>query len=217
MVLHFFNLSPCNAQKITFSSDFVIARVQYRGGGDWYNDPSCLPNLCRFLKENTAIDAVPEERKILLLDETLFSYPVLFLTGHGRIVFSEEEASRLRAYLLHGGFLYADDDYGMDSYFRAAMKTVFPERDFSELPFSHGIFSIHFAFPGGLPKIHEHNNKPPQGFGLFDDRKRLMVFYTFETNLSDGWTDPQVHRDPEEKRQEAFRMGTNIVIWALTH
>lgn len=217
IVLDSFILYPCNAQKILNSSSLVIARVHYRGGGDWYNDPSSLPNLCRYLKEKTTIDAIPEEAKVSLLDETLFSYPFLYLTGHGRIVFSEEEASRLRSYLLHGGFLYADDDYGMDSYFRTTMKTVFPDRDFVELPFSHGIYNIQYPFPEGLPKIHEHNNKPPRGLGLFDEANRLMVFYTFETNISDGWADPEIHQDPEEKRLEAFRMGTNIVVWALTH
>lgn len=194
-----------------------IARVKYRGGGDWYNDPSCIPNLCRFLRENLRIDVSVEEAQVSLLDERLFSYPILFLTGHGRIVFSKEEASRLRTYLLRGGFLYADDDYGMDSYFREAMQEVFPERKFVELPFTHGIYHIRYAFPNGLPKIHEHDNKPPQGFGLFDDKGRLMVFYTFETNISDGWADPDVHHDPEEKRIQALQMGANIVLWALLH
>lgn len=194
-----------------------IARVKYRGGGDWYNDPSCIPNLCRFLRENLRIDVALEEAQVDILDERLFSYPILFLTGHGRIAFSKEEASRLRTYLLRGGFLYADDDYGMDSYFREAMRQVFPEREFVELPFTHGIYHIRYAFPNGLPKIHEHDNKPPQGFGLFDDHGRLMVFYTFETNISDGWADPEVHHDPEEKRLQALQMGANIVIWALLH
>jgi hypothetical protein len=208
---------PLNSHQEEKTGRWSIARVHYRGGGDWYADPVCLPNLCRFICENTTLQISEERTEVLLLDDRIFTFPLLFLTGHGRIVFSQEEASRLREYLLHGGFLYADDDYGMDSYFRVAMKSVFPNRELIELPFSHGIFNIHFSFPDGLPKIHEHNNKPPQGFGLFDDNGRLMVFYTFETNISDGWADPQTYMDPEDKRQAAFRMGTNIVVWALTH
>ncbi len=194
----------------------VVARVHYRGGGDWYNDPSAIPNLCRFIRENTTLDMTDERVDVTLLDEDLFSHPILFITGHGQIVFNPEEAARLRTYLLRGGFLLADDDYGMDASFRQAMKTVFPDRDLVELPFSHGIYRVHFPFPDGLPKIHEHDNQPPRGLGIFDDRGRLMVFYAFESNLSDGWTDSGVHHDPEDKREEALRMGANIVIWALT-
>ena len=137
------------------------------------------------------------------------------MTGHGRILLSDEEISQLRMYLLRGGFLYADDDYGMDKSFREVMKKVFPDKPLLELPFSHDIYRIHYRFDNGLPKIHEHDEKPPQGFGIFDDAGRLMVFYTFETNLSDGWADPNVHNDPPEKREAALRMGTNIVVWAL--
>ena len=194
----------------------VVARVHYRGGGDWYNDPSCVPNLCRFIRENTTLDMTDDRVDVTLLDEDLFSYPILFITGHGQITFSPEEAARLRTYLLAGGFLLADDDYGMDASFRQAMKAVFPDRDLAELPFSHGIYHVHFPFPDGLPKIHEHDNQPPMGLGIPDDRGRLMVFYVFESNLSDGWTDPGVHHDPEDKREEALKMGANIVIWALT-
>jgi hypothetical protein len=197
------------------SGSFMIARVKYSGGGDWYNDPSAIPNLCRFLRNETGIDVSIEEAKVSLLDERLFSHPILFLTGHGQISFSDEEADKLRIYLQNGGFLYTDDDYGLDAAFRNAMKKVFPDREFVELPFSHGIYRIHFIFEHGLPKIHEHDNKPPQGFGLFDDRGRLMVFYTYETNLSDGWADPMVHGDPPEKRRRALEMGANIIIWAL--
>ncbi len=193
-----------------------MARVHYRGGGDWYNDPSSIPNLCRFIREKTTLDMPDERVDVTLLDEDLFSYPILFITGHGQIVFSPEEAARLRTYLLRGGFLFVDDDYGMDASFRQAMKAVFPDRDLAELPFSHGIYQVHFPFSDGLPKIHEHDNQPPSGLGIFDDRGRLMVFYAFESNLSDGWADPGVHHDPEEKREEALKMGANIVIWALT-
>jgi hypothetical protein len=208
-------LTLASAQMKNDSSAFMMARVKYRGGGDWYNDPTSVPNLCHYLKTHTLVDVADEEAQVALTDESLFSYPILFITGHGRILLSEEEASRLRMYLLRGGFLYADDDYGMDASFREAMKKVFPDRPIVELPFSHGIYTVHFRFPNGLPKIHEHDNKVPQGFGIFDDSGRLMMFYTYETNLSDGWADPQVHGDPPEKREAALRMGVNIVLWAL--
>ncbi|MBN2031043.1 DUF4159 domain-containing protein [bacterium] len=203
------------AQGNTESSSLVIARVKYQGGGDWYNDPSAIPNLCAFVRVNTHVDIAQEEAQVSLTDEKLFSYPFLFLTGHGQLSLSDEESIRLRTYLLHGGFLYTDDDYGLDETFRKAMKKVFPSREMVELPFSHGIYSIHYRFDNGLPKIHEHDNKPPQGFGIFDDDGRLMVFYTYETNISDGWVDPDVYEDPPEKRDAALKMGTNILIWAL--
>jgi hypothetical protein len=199
------------------NSVLTLARVKYDGGGDWYNDPSAIPNLCDFIQKETNIDINTEEAKISILDESLFIYPILFLTGHGKIALSDEEAERLRNYLLQGGFLYADDDYGLDSYFRKMMQQVFPDRPFVELPFSHGIYHVHFQFDHGLPKIHEHDNKPPQGFGILDDRNRLMVFYTYETNISDGWVDPQVYEDPPEKREDALRMGLNIIVYALMH
>ena len=151
------------------------------------------------------------------MDESFFSYPILFMTGHGRISMTDRESENLRRYLLSGGFLYADDDYGMDPYFRQIMTKVFPERKLTELPFSHGIYSVHFRFDHGLPKIHEHDNKSPRGYGLFDDQGRLMVFYTIETNISDGWADPDVHNDPPEKRRQALEMGTNIILWPLMH
>lgn len=212
------DLSPdLTAQENELTSDVTIARLKYSGGGDWYNDPSAIPNLCRFIRKYTRIAISEQEGKVSLLDESLFSYPILFMTGHGKIGLSEEETARLRDYLIHGGFLFADDDYGMDKYFRETMSKVFPNRPLMELPFSHGIYHIHFSFPNGLPKIHEHNNKPPQGFGIFDDSGRLMVFYCYESNISDGWTDARVHNDPEEKRQAALRMGLNIIVWALLH
>jgi hypothetical protein len=210
-------LASLHAQVTEESSEWAIARIKYRGGGDWYNDPSAIPNLCRYLKTHAGVDVAEEEAKVDLTDESLFSHPILFLTGHGRIQLSDEEASRLRLYLIRGGFLYADDDYGMDKSFREAMKKVFPGRPIVELPFSHGIYHIHYKFDNGLPKIHEHDEKPPQGFGIFDDDGRLMVFYTYETNLSDGWADPRVHNDPPEKREAALRMGVNIMVWALLH
>lgn len=209
------SLTMAFAQENQESSLLVIARVKYQGGGDWYNDPSAIPNLCAFVRRNTHVDISLEEAQVSLTDEKLFSYPFLFLTGHGQLSLSDEESTQLRNYLLHGGFLYADDDYGLDETFRKAMKKVFPKRELIELPFSHGIYSIHFRFDNGLPKIHEHDNKPPQGFGIFDDEGRLMVYYTYETNISDGWVDPEIYEDPPEKREAALKMGTNILIWSL--
>ncbi|MDQ7054946.1 MAG: DUF4159 domain-containing protein [candidate division KSB1 bacterium] len=208
-------LPDAHAQDAWNNSRFVIARIKYRGGGDWYNDPSIIPNMLRFLNANTHLRCAIEERHVELMDDALFTYPIVFLTGHGRIRFSDEEAARLRLYLTGGGFLYADDDYGMDQYFRAEMKKVFPEKRWVELPFKHDIFHILYKFPNGVPKIHEHDGGPGKAYGLFHEG-RMVVFYTFNTNISDGWADPDVHHDPEEVRQKAFQMGANIILYALT-
>ncbi len=196
-------------------SQFRIARLKYSGGGDWYNDPSAEVNLLKFVGQQTAIDVDPRYEFVDLSSEKLFSYPFLFMTGHGNVVFSDDEVQRLRTYLSSGGFLYTDDDYGMDRAFRREMKRVFPDQDLVELPFSFGLYHCHFEFPGGPPKTHKHDEKPPQGFGLFY-QGRLVVYYTYESNPSDGWADPEVHGDPDSVRQEALRFGTNIVVWALT-
>ena len=213
----FFCFSDGWTQDRNGSSAMVVARVKYGGGGDWYNDPSAIPNLCRYIKSHTRVDVSEEDVHVTLTDERLFSYPILFLTGHGRIALTDAETAALRSYLMGGGFLYADDDYGMDPFFRDMMKKVFPERSLVELPFSYGLYRIHYRFENGLPKIHEHDDKPPQGLGIFDDSGRLMVFYTYETNISDGWADPQVHEDPQERREAALKLGVNIVLWALLH
>jgi hypothetical protein len=201
---------PANASSVK------MARVKYNGGGDWYNDQSADINLMKFVKQNTNINCSPVYEFVDLASDNIFLYPILFLTGHGTVNFSDAEVRNLRAYLQNGGFLYIDDDYGLDASIRKEMKKVLPEQQFVELPFSHGIYSCHFKFPNGLPKIHEHDNKPPQGFGLFHEGK-LCVFYTYETNPSDGWADPDVHNDPPEKREQALKIGTNIIVWALTH
>lgn len=195
---------------------FTVARVHYEGGGDWYSDPSSLPNLLRFVAAHTDIEVAAQEARVRLTDEELFSYPYLYLTGHGNISFSPEEVIRLRHYLESGGFLHADDNYGMDESFRREMKRVFPAKDWVELPPSHGLFHCHFDLPAGLPKIHQHDGRRAQALGLFEG-DRLVVLYTFECDLGDGWEDAQVHGDPEEKRRAALEMGTNIVVWALTH
>lgn len=197
-------------------SAIKLARVKYNGGGDWYNDPSAEPNLLKYVAEKTNIDVSPVYEYVDLASDNLFLYPLIFLTGHGNINFTKEEAKRLRVYLENGGFLYIDDDYGLDKYVRKEMKKVFPSKKFIELPFNHEIYHCHFDFPNGLPKIHKHNGKSPRGYGIFVDG-RLCVYYTYETNISDGWVDPDVHHDSEEIRELAFKMGTNIIVYALTH
>jgi len=201
---------------LLFGQELVLARIKYGGGGDWYNDPSLIPNLSREINERTSVRAEEEEAVLSLSDEELFNYPFIFLTGHGNIRLNPREIENLRTYLTSGGFLYADDDYGMDESFRREMKRVFPDKEFVELPFDHEIYHIFYDFPNGLPKIHEHDNLSPQGFGMFHEG-RLILFYTYETNISDGWVDADVYNDPPEKREAAFKMGINIVVYALTH
>ena len=195
---------------------FTIARVKYGGGGDWYSDPSSLPNLLKFIRENTNIGTDKKEVVVKPDDENLFSHPYIYITGHGNIRFTDSEIRNLRSYLLGGGFLHADDNYGMDKSFRREMKRVFPDKEFVEIPFSHRIYSCLFSFQNGLPKIHKHDGGPPRGYALFNEG-RMICFYSFDTDLGDGWEDREVHNDPEEKRVEALKMGTNIVFWALTH
>jgi hypothetical protein len=204
------------AQLIQVSSAFRIARLKYSGGGDWYNDPSAEVNLLNFVGKNTRIEVDARYEFVEIASENFYSYPLVFITGHGNISFNEIEVNGLRTYLQNGGFLYADDDYGMDNAFRREMKKVFPRQELVELPFSHGIYHCQFDFSKGPPKIHQHDEKPAQGFGLFHN-KRLVVYYTYEANPSDGWADPQAHNDPEPKRLDALKFGTNIVVWALTH
>ena len=199
------------------STKFKIARLKYSGGGDWYNDPSAEVNMMNYLKKNTSIDV--DEPKFYTADvasDEIFDYPFLLLTGHGNIDFSENEIKRLKKYIENGGFIYADDDYGMDESFRREIKKLFPNEEMKELPFNHKIYNIHYNFPKGLPKIHEHDSKPPQGFGIWY-QGRLCVYYTYETNISDGWADPREHDDPQEKRDESFRMGTNIIVYVLSN
>ncbi|MBT7423595.1 MAG: DUF4159 domain-containing protein [Candidatus Marinimicrobia bacterium] len=201
--------------KLVFAQDFSIARVHYDGGGDWYGDPSSIPNLLNFINENTSIAVNLEEVKIKLTDSDLYYYPFLYLTGHGNIRFSEDEVGILREYLKKGGFLHADDNYGMDKSFRREMKRVFPEKEWVELSYNHEIFHTFYEFPNGLPKIHEHDGKPAQGLGLFEG-ERLIVFYTYETDLGDGWEDIEVHKDPQYLHEAALKMGVNIIWFALT-
>ncbi len=193
---------------------FTIARLKYNGGGDWYNDPSAEVNLLNFIKRNTNIKVDARYRFVEISSEEIFSYPFLFITGHGNVVFAEDEVERLRLYLENGGFLYIDDDYGLDNAIRREMKKVFPTKDFIELPFNYGLYNVFYNFENGPPKTHEHDKNPPQGFGIFVEG-RLAVYYTYESNPSDGWADEMVHNDPPQKREEALKFGTNIVVWAL--
>ena len=196
------------------SAQFQLARLKYSGGGDWYNDPDILPNLAKELNSRSNIKVATDEAQVSLLDEKLFNYPFLFMTGHGNVSFSDEDVKRLRQYLELGGFLYADDDYGMDESFRREMKKVLPSSELVELGFDHPIYHQVYDFPSGLPKIHEHEEGPPHGYGMFVGG-RMAVFYTFNTNISDGWT--ASHNDPPEVREQAFRTGINIVAYFVTH
>jgi hypothetical protein len=194
---------------------FSIARLKYNGGGDWYNDPSAEVNLLNFIQQNTNIKVDARYQFVELSSEEIFSYPFIFMTGHGNVVLSEEETERLRLYLENGGFLYIDDDYGLDNAVRREMNKVFPLKDFIEIPFSYGLYDVLFSFQNGPPKTHEHDNNPPGGYGIFIG-ERLAVYYTYESNPSDGWADARVHNNPPEKRREALEFGTNIVVYFTT-
>jgi len=198
------------------SGEFEIARAKYRGGGDWYNDPSALENLISYTKSNIPIKLSNNFTDVSLGSADLHSYPFLFLTGHGNITINSAKARNVREYLQNGGFLFVDDDYGLDEYIRKAMNQVFPNEDFVEVPFNHPIYDQVYTFENGLPKIHEHDGKPPQGFGIFY-KGRLVVYYSYESNLSDGWTNSEVHNTPQALRQKALQMGANILVYALTN
>ncbi|MCD6163250.1 MAG: DUF4159 domain-containing protein [candidate division Zixibacteria bacterium] len=197
-------------------SAFTVARLQFSGGGDWYCGRSGISNLHKFLAENTNVAVVDEEVNIKAADPELYNYPFLYLTGHGNIKLTEQEVSALREYLISGGFLFANDSYSLAPAFKREMKRVFPEKELVELPFSHEIYHCLYEFPNGLPKIHEHDNKPPQGFGIFWDEE-LVVFFAYESDIGDGWEDYEVHKDPPEKHQASLKMGANIVTYAMTH
>ena len=194
----------------------VLARLKYGGGGDWYNGPTEIPNFARELKKRVKMNVSEKEKVVTLLDNDLYKYPFLFMTGHGNVSFTTQEVKALREYLEAGGFLYADDDYGMDTSFRRELKKVFPDAKWQEIPWNHPLYNGYYKFPKGLPKIHEHEPGPPKGLGIFI-KGRLVVFYTFNTNISDGWDSPDVHNDPPEKREQAFRMGVNLLVYVLTN
>ncbi len=192
-----------------------LALIKYKGGGDWYADPTALPNLIRFCNQELKTNIDPQPATVEPGSIELFNYPFVHITGHGNIIFSEVESENLRLYLEAGGFLYIDDNYGLDQYIRREMKKVFPEQEFVELPPDHPIYRQKFEFVRGLPKIHEHNNKRPQGFGLFVE-DRLVCFYTYEADISDGWEDPSVHNDPPEVRRKALEMGANLIQYVFS-
>ncbi|MDZ4702132.1 MAG: DUF4159 domain-containing protein [Rhodothermales bacterium] len=193
-----------------------IARIKYGGGGDWYGDEQSLWELLAFARRETLMDVAPREDVVELGSDKLYSYPYVYLTGHGNVRFSDDEARRLRHYLEGGGFLHIDDNYGLDRHIRREMKKVFPDQEFVELPFDHPIYHAHFDFPAGLPKIHEHDGKPAQGFGLIVEG-RLVAFYSYESDLGDGWEPKEVHNVPDPLRSAALRMGVNLLSYAMSH
>ena len=210
LITHFSLITTVNAQYA-----YKIAKLKYGGGGDWYANKTSMPNLIKFCNQNLRMNVFPEEDIVEPGSPDLFSYPFIHLTGHGNVVFSESESRNLRKYLISGGFLHLDDNYGLDKFIRREMKKVFPELEFVEVPFNHPVYHQKFNFTDGLPKVHEHDAKQPQGFGLFW-QGRLVCFYSYECDLGNGWEDQSVYNDPEELRQLALRMGANLVQYALT-
>ncbi len=193
-----------------------IAKLKYNGGGDWYANKTSLPNLIAFCNQNLGMQLAKEEDIIEVGSPEIFSYPFLHMTGHGNVAFSAEEAENLRNYLIAVGFLHIDDNYGMDKFVRLEMKKVFPELEFIELPFDHEVYSIKYKFEQGLPKVHEHDGKPPKGFGLIYEG-RLVCFYSYESDLGNGWEDQSIYNDPQEVREAALQMGANLVLYAFTN
>ena len=193
-----------------------IAKLKYGGGGDWYANKTALPNLIKFSNTENGTNLDTEEDVVEVGSRDLFLYPYIYMTGHGNVVFTDAEAANLRKYLVAGGFLHIDDNYGLDKFVRLEMQKVFPELEFVDLPFDHPIYHQKFDFPKGLPKIHEHDGKPAQGLGLIY-QGRLVVFYSYECDLGNGWEDQRIHNDPEEKRQEALKMGANILAYCFTN
>lgn len=197
-------------------SEVSIARLKYRGGGDWYNDPSSLTNLIRFVNQTFTINLNKRYDDVESGSDKLFNYPFAFMTGHGNVEFNSYELENLRNWLQNGGFLFVDDDYGLDKYVRGYLNELIPGQSLVEIPYDHPIYLKPYAFPKGPPKIHEHDGKPPQGFGLFY-RGRLVVYYTYESNPGDGWADPEIHNTPEALRQKALQLGANVLIHTLVN
>ena len=204
------------SQVSSLNSQTPIALLKYGGGGDWYANPTSLTNLIAFCNADAQMNLAPAYSVVDVGSAELFNYPFVHMTGHGNVVFTAQEAQNLRNYLAGGGFLHIDDNYGLRQFIIPAMKQVFPELDFVELPFTHPIYHQHYHFPGGLPKIHEHDNLPPRGYGLIW-QGRLVCFFSWECDLGDGWEDPDVHNDSQSTRQKALRMGENILQYAFTH
>lgn len=209
-----FLIANLHAQVLPELNALSVVRIKYGGGGDWYGNKTTFINLFSKIKNETRIKVPVKEATAEIGDETFFNYPIAYIAGHGNIKFTDQEVQRLRTYLTSGGFLFADDDYGMDPSFRREMGKVFPELKFVELPFNHPIYTIYYKFNEGLPKIHEHAGGPPVGLGLVYEG-RLVVFYSFNTDISDGCEDADIHNDPPEKRELALKIGVNILLYAL--
>ena len=198
------------------SPTYKIAVLKYNGGGDWYSNPTALTNLIQFCNNRLGTNMHHQYEIVEVGDQALFNYPFVHMTGHGNVVFSTTDSENLRNYLIGGGFLHIDDNYGMDKFIRPEMKKVFPESDFIELPYNHPIYNQEFTFKNGLPKIHSHDEKPSQGFGLFYEG-RMVCFYSYESDLGDGWEDAEVHNDSEETRLNALKMGANIIDFVFSN
>lgn len=192
-----------------------VARMQYEGGGDWYANPSSVVNLLRAIKDRTSFQVDQTEARLTLLDDRLWDYPFIHMTGHGNVVWSDPEVARLREYLTRGGFLHVDDNYGLDESFRRELKKVFPDRELVDVPLTHPIYHVVYDFPKGLPKIHEHDGKPARGFGIFLGN-RLAVYYSWSSDLGNGWEDVGTYNDPPELHEQALRMGVNLFVYAVT-
>jgi hypothetical protein len=205
-----------SAAPLRAGETFTIARLKYGGGGDWYTNPTALPDLMRFVRENTGLAVSDKEKTVSLDDEEIFGYPVVYMTGHGNVSFTSDEAATLRRYLIGGGFLIANDNYGMDASFRREIKKAFPDKDLVLLPNDNPVFRVFYTFPGGLPKVHEHDGLPAQAFAIFHEG-RMVVFYAYQSDIGNGWEDASVYNDPPETRTAALKMGTNLIMWALSH
>lgn len=192
-----------------------IAKLKYNGGGDWYANKTALPNLVLFCNKELGTSIQIEDEVAEAGSKDIYNYPYVYMTGHGNVVFSPDEALNLRNYLIGGGFLHIDDNYGLDKFIRLELKKVFPELELTEVPYTHAIYHQKFNFPAGLPKVHEHDGKPAQGFGLFYEG-RLVVFYSYECDLGNGWEEQRIHNVPTEKRQQALQMGANILSYCFT-
>ena len=202
----------------SFQTDYSIkiAKLKYDGGGDWYVNRTALPNLANFCNQNLKTSINPQDEIVEAGSSEIFNYPYIYMTGHGNVLFSPKDASNLRKYLMAGGFLHIDDNYGLDKYVRPEMKKVFPELEFVELPFNHPIYNQRYKFPNGLPKIHEHDGKPAQGFGLIY-KGRLVCYYDYECDLGNGWEDAGIYDDSQEKRSQALQMGANILQYCFSN
>jgi Domain of unknown function (DUF4159) len=214
LLLLFATTAVANREKSVQPRSLTIAQLQYDGGGDWYANPTALPNLLRTIRERTGLHVTDRPARTRLTDPNLRTYPFLYMTGHGNVLFSDEEVRLLRQYLLDGGFLHVDDNYGLDESFRREIRRVFPDRELQELPATHPVFHVHYPFPHGLPKVHRHEGKPPQAFGIFE-KGRLMLFYSYESDLGNGWEDAEKYNNPPEVREAALRFGVNLFLYAL--